>query len=249
MNRFVIFITLFFFLGPAMAADRYVKIISPDGSSMIDPDIPVTVSGTGKGLFEGNVVIRFETAEGKLLIQQPTTMHANDIAAAGEWQKSISLPAPVPGSVRLVAFSPSPKDGEAAITSNPVMLVTGNAASPSLAGVRWQLSEYLDVSGKPQAVNADTVINAQFTDGRITGSAGCNNYSAGYEISDSKISIGPAMATRKYCAEPEGVMALEQAFLQALAAASHYQLAAERLELHDSKGFMLVRFVNPGALQ
>ena len=128
MNRLVILITLLFFLGPAMAADRYIKIISPSGNSMIDPGKPVIVSGTGKGLFEGNVVLRFETADGRLLIQMPTTMHTDDIGAAGEWQKSVLLPRPVPETLRLIAFSPSPKDGEAAISSNPVMLVIGNAA-------------------------------------------------------------------------------------------------------------------------
>ena len=63
MNRFVLSILLLFFLGTSMASDRYLKIVSPDGRTVLDPDSPVTVSGTGKGLFEGNVVIRFENIE------------------------------------------------------------------------------------------------------------------------------------------------------------------------------------------
>jgi heat shock protein HslJ len=356
---------LMFFHGVVMASDRYINIISPHGNAMIDPDNPVAVSGTGKGMFEGNVVIRFEDLDGNLLVQKPTTMttmHRDDITAAGEWQTSITLPPPVPESVRLIAFSPSPKEGDAAITSTPVMLVTDTAARQTLEGVRWRLSEYLGESGELQPVIPDTVIDVQFADGKVTGSAGCNryfggytsgpkgrlvldgkmgttqmacaqavaiqehrylvllagidsseagaelllrdkqgqvvlkympepsvtlenthwqaqgvnngrggvvssavtqratalfadgkvsgsagcnNYSASYEISDSQITIGPAMTTRKQCAEPEGVMALEQEFLQALAAASKYQLLADRLELRDSNGSLQLRFIIP----
>lgn len=363
MNRFVISIILLSFIGTASASDRYIKIISPKENATIDPDRPVTVSGTGKGLFEGNVVIRFEATDGKLLVQEPTTMHAEDVAAAGEWQTSITLPGPVPESVRLIAFSPSPKDGEAAISSTPVLLATGGTSAPSLEDFRWKLNEYRNESGDWQPVITDTVIDAQFAagkitgsagcnryfagyttgsdgklvlvsqpgstqmacaqpvtvqehrylvllsgvngqeirngqlllldkqgqgvlkytaespltlentswqanginngkggvvssaatphviamfaDGKISGSAGCNNYSASYEISDSKIAIGPAMTTRRQCSEPEGVMTQEQAFLQALAAASQYKLAAGRLELRDSNGSLQVIFVAP----
>jgi heat shock protein HslJ len=367
MKLLVFSIIMSFFHGVAMASDRYINIISPDGNSMIDPAGPVTVSGTGKGLFEGNVVIRVEDLDGNLLVQEPTTMHRQDIAAAGEWQTSISLPRPVPESVRLIAFSPSPKEGEAAITSSPVMLVTSNETALALEDTRWRLSEYLNESGDLQPVISDTVIDAQFVDskvsgsagcnryfggytsgqknqlvfdgrmgstqmacaqliasqerrylvllsdvnsreirdgmlllldkqgqlvlkysaeaplalentswqatginngrggvvssattsrviamftnGKVSGSAGCNNYSASYEISDSQITIGPVMTTRRQCAESAGIMAQEQEFLQALAAATQYTLTADRLELRDDNGSLQVTFTSPAALQ
>jgi len=249
MNRLVLSITMLFFFGTAMASDRYINIVTPDGNATIDPDSPVAVTGTGKGLFEGNVVIRFEDLEGKLLVQEPTTMHRQDIAAAGAWQTSISLPRPVPESVRLIAFSPSPKDGEAAVTSAPVMLVTSSATGPSLEDTRWKLSEYLNESGDLQPVIPDTVIDARFSAGKVSGSAGCNNYSASYEISDSRITIGPVMTTRRQCAEPEGIMVQEQEFLQALAAVTQYTLTADRLELRDGNGSLQVTFTSPAALQ
>jgi heat shock protein HslJ len=88
-----------------------------------------------------------------------------------------------------------------------------------------------------------------FADGKVSGSAGCNNYSASYEISHSLITIGPVMTSRQQCAEPEGIMAQEQEFLQALAAATHYTLTADRLELRDSKGSLQVTFSSPAALK
>ena len=367
MNRLILSIMLLSFLGAAMASDRYINIITPEMNAFIDPDSPVTVSGTGRGMFEGNVVIRFEDPAGNLLVQQPTTMLREDIAAAGTWQASISLPRPVPETVRLIAFSPSPKDGEPAITSAAVMLVTGRKTGPALEGTRWRLGRYLDVAGELQPVIPATFIDARFaagkvsgsagcnrytggytsgqknqllfegrmgstrmacaqavadqeqrylgllpavgsrefrggmlvlldkqgqavleytaedpltlentswqatginngrggvvssattsrviamfTDGKVTGSAGCNNYSASYEISNSHITIGPAMTTRRQCAEPEGIMVQEQEFLQALAVATQYTLMADRLELRDGNGSLQVTFTSPAASQ
>jgi heat shock protein HslJ len=359
MSRFLIFFYLLISLGAVMASERYIKIISPDGSSMIDPEKPVIVSGTGKGLFAGNVVVRFEGLDGRLLIQESATMRREDVSASGEWQKSISLPVPLPESIRLVAISPSPRDGDAAITSAPVLLETTGASAAGLTSTRWVLSQYLNESGNMQPVIADTVIDVQFevgkfsgsagcnryfgaytsasdnrlmldgqigatqmacaqpvdrqerhylallasidsyqlgdglllfnkqgtvvmqytaalsftleetrwhaaginngrggvvssestqlatavfVAGKVSGNAGCNNYSASYEISDSQITIGPVMTTRRQCAKPEGIMAQEQQFLQALTAARKYRLTAEHLELRDSNGSLLVSF-------
>lgn len=363
MSRFVLCIILLFSYGNAMAVERYINIITPDGASIIDPASPVVVSGTGRGMFEGNVVVRFEDLDGKLLVQVPTTMQRQDIAAAGEWQASVTLPTSVPESVRLIAFSPSPKEGDAAITSKPVVLVTSSAGSPSLEGTSWRLSEYLDESGELQPVIPGTVINvrfadgkvsgsagcnryfggytsgennqllfdgqmgatqmaceepvaiqerrylallsgvnsrkiddgmlllldkqgqlvlkfsvesaltlentswqatginngrggvvssattarviAMFTNGKVSGSAGCNNYSASYEVNGSQITIGRAITTRRQCADPAGIMDQEQQFLEALAAATQYRLTADRLELRDGKGSLQVTFTNP----
>ena len=150
MSRFVIFFYLLIFLGTSMASERYIKIISPDAGSTIDPGKPVLVSGTGKGLFEGNLVVRFESHDGRLLVEEPTTMSREDISAAGDWQQSISLPVPLPESIRLVAFSPSPGDADAAITSAPVLLETASASAPGLTATRWVLRQYLNDSGDMQ---------------------------------------------------------------------------------------------------
>ena len=248
MNRLMLSIILLSFFGPAMASDRYINIISPEMNATIDPDSPVTVSGTGKGLFEGNVVIRFEDLDGNLLVQEPTIMHRQDIAAAGEWQAGISLPRPVPETVRLIAFSPSPKDGEAAITSAPVMLVTRSETGPVLENTSWQATGINNGRGGVVSSATTPRVIAMFTDGKVTGSTGCNNYSASYEISDSHISIGPAMTTRRQCTEPADIMALEQEFLQALAAATQYLLTADRLELRDGNGSLQITFISPAAL-
>ncbi len=99
----------------------------------------------------------------------------------------------------------------------------------------WVLVGYGDALN-PDVVAAGTVINAVFTsDGMVSGSAGCNNYSAGYEAdNEGNISVGPAATNRMAC-EPE-IMDQEQAYLTALQGSQTYAINEEgRLEIiYDS---------------
>ena len=85
---------------------------------------------------------------------------------------------------------------------------------------------------------------ALFANGEVSGTTGCNSFTASYEIiKGQQITIGPAMTTRKHCAEPDGIMEQEQQYLQALARTRTYTLETDRLELRDEKGSLQVRYV------
>jgi heat shock protein HslJ len=106
-----------------------------------------------------------------------------------------------------------------------------------LVGTPWLLLRYNN--GKQAMVSslAGTEITALFgEDATLSGSAGCNNYNAPFEVDGNKIAIGPAATTRKMCAEPEGTMAQEAAYLAALGSAATYEVVGDRLELGDSSG-------------
>lgn len=51
-----------------------------------------TVSGTGKGLFENNVVVEVLDAEGVQVFQQPVTMQSDEVGGAGEWTLDVVIP-------------------------------------------------------------------------------------------------------------------------------------------------------------
>ena len=53
----------------------------------------------------------------------------------------------------------------------------------------------------------------------LSGSASCNNYMATYTVDGDGITIGPAASTRMMCADPEGVMEQEMAYLASLTTA------------------------------
>ena len=60
-------------------------------------------------------------------------------------------------------------------------------------------------------------ITAWFDGGKLSGSAGCNDYTADYKRDDTELTFGPVAATKKMCAEPAGVMEQENAYLKMLA--------------------------------
>lgn len=90
----------------------------------------------------------------------------------------------------------------------------------------------------------DTEITATFgKDGVLTGSAGCNDYTASVDVSGSKITIKPALTTQNRFDFPEGVMAQEELYLSALDSARYYRLGEGKLELLKANGKTAVLFV------
>jgi heat shock protein HslJ len=101
-----------------------------------------------------------------------------------------------------------------------------------LAGTLWTLVGYGDPSGLSE-VEAGTTITAVFDEQDITGSAGCNSYTASYSTQDGQISVGPAATTRMAC--PAG-MDQETAYLEALQQSSTYQVLGQQLTLSNEAG-------------
>ena len=80
---------------------------------------------------------------------------------------------------------------------------------------------------------ADTEVTAVFgADGQLSGSAGCNRYSAPYTVDGNKIKIGLAISTMMACAQP--IMAQEAAYLAAIQPAATYNIQGTKLELRDA---------------
>jgi heat shock protein HslJ len=102
----------------------------------------------------------------------------------------------------------------------------------TLAGSSWNVIGYNNGNQAVVSVLIDTEITANFGhDGMLTGSAGCNDYSAAYTTNGADITIGPVAATRKFCAEPADLMDQEQQYLAALQTAATCKIEANRLEL------------------
>ena len=115
----------------------------------------------------------------------------------------------------------------------------------SPAGLAWLVAGYNNGKRAVVSVLPGTSLTAAFAeDGTLSGSAGCNRYSASYALDGEALSTGPARVTRMACAEPEGVMEQEAAFLAALETASTYRLRSERLELRTAEGARAVDLVS-----
>jgi len=117
------------------------------------------------------------------------------------------------------------------------------AEPKSLTGNLWKVIAYNNGKEAVVSVIIGSEIMAYFDEqGQVGGSAGCNNYSASYEVSGDNISIGPAITTRMACSDPEGIMDQEMAYLAALEMASSFQFEGDRLILLDDEGRRVVDY-------
>jgi heat shock protein HslJ len=120
------------------------------------------------------------------------------------------------------------------------MLATFAAQSRSLAGTTWQVTGINNGRNALVSLVAGSTVTLQFlADGKVAGSAGCNQYTARYEADGSKLRISAPASTRRLCPDT-GVMEQEQAFLKALEAVSTMRMEGNRVELRDAKGAMQV---------
>jgi heat shock protein HslJ len=125
---------------------------------------------------------------------------------------------------------------------NPVATFT--AQPTSLPATSWTVIGYNNGRGGVVSVIIGTELTAVFgEDGTLSGSAGCNNYTAAFEAdNDGNISIGPAASTRMMCSEPEGIMDQEGEYLAALETAATYNIEGERLQLRTAEGSLAADF-------
>lgn len=114
----------------------------------------------------------------------------------------------------------------------------GSEAGAELVGPVWVLT---NLNGRTPLPNR--TISAEFTaEGVVSGSAGCNDYNASYEVDGESISIGPAAATRKFCAEPEGVMEQEAEYLAALETAATFKIEVNSVNMRKTDGATVANF-------
>lgn len=107
----------------------------------------------------------------------------------------------------------------------------GTLSVADLAGVTWRLVRI----GREEPVPEGVRVTAAFGNGTVSGSGGCNRYSAAVtEKTPPEIAIGPAAATRMACPDPAG--GFEQRYLAALPAVDRFGFHLGNLVLHYRKG-------------
>lgn len=118
------------------------------------------------------------------------------------------------------------------------------AQSGELAATSWNVISYNNGKQAVVSVINGTTVTANFgKDGNVSGSGGCNDYSATYTTGDrNSIKIGPTMSTQKACAEPQGVMEQEAAYLAALGTAATYKIDGNRMEMRTADNAIAASF-------
>lgn len=110
-----------------------------------------------------------------------------------------------------------------------------------LEGKTWTLTAFNDGQNLV-SVQRDTKLYADFKDGNISGSGGCNSYSGAFRQNGRELTFGPLASTEMYCGEPAGLMEQETAYLNALARVARYNINGNRLTLFDADGRVMAEF-------
>jgi hypothetical protein len=102
-----------------------VDLLLPENGATINASGPVTVSGLGWALFEGNVVIEVVDAAGNILAQGPTIVQSENAGTGGSgpWNIDLTFSAPPGSQVTIRAYATSAMDGSIVAEDSVVVTV------------------------------------------------------------------------------------------------------------------------------
>lgn len=115
------------------------------------------------------------------------------------------------------------------------------SAPMGLAGTAWDVVSYNNGNQAVVTLLQGTAITLNFSaDNRVSGNAGCNTYSGGYQAQANTLKIETLVTTVRACETPAGVMEQETQYLAALQNAATYEIAGDTLTTRDADGAMQV---------
>jgi len=192
------------------------------------------------------VTIRFES--GRLAGFAGCNNFSGSYTLAGDQLKigpvaSTQMACPEPGSAIETAFHKALSgalryalDGDdlTATTASGATLRFKREPPPQLAGVDWKVTSFNNNRQAVVGVLGESSITMSFKEGKVSGSAGCNNFHGTYSTEGSKLQLGPLATTRRACEEP--LMTQEREFLAALASAVTWSIDGNVLDMHRADG-------------
>lgn len=125
--------------------------------------------------------------------------------------------------------------GGATMEFVPLPASPSRGGSEALGGTEWTVVGVNNGRQGVASVPPGAGLTVRFgRDGSLTGSAGCNTFRGTYEVDGGSIAVPPAASTEMMCMD-EGVMERERQLLDALSAASTWEIAGDRLQLRGAE--------------
>ena len=110
-----------------------------------------------------------------------------------------------------------------------------------LVGTNWTLDSLYTADAVSSVVGGTTITAVFSEDGRVSGSAGCNNYFGSYTVTGSSLSTSSIGSTKMNC-PGTGIMQQENTFLASLGRTAGFTISGNRLNLADANGTTLLTF-------
>jgi len=134
-------------------------------------------------------------------------------------------------------------DGDALILTDDTgaTLLVYDADSTTLVG-DWTATGVNNGAGGVETNAQTEALTATFAeDGTLSGSGGCNTFTAGYTVDGAEgLTIGPIASTKMACSDE--VMTAENAYFTALSNVATYSVSAGTLTLRDADGATQVTY-------
>jgi heat shock protein HslJ len=113
--------------------------------------------------------------------------------------------------------------------------LTFTVFTPEALTGTWMLDSIANGSTVSTLVKGTSITALFAKDGNLTGSAGCNDYFATYKTTGDALSLTPIGTTRKFCAEPAGVMDQEILYISQLQNTTSFTIKDNILTMMDAK--------------
>ncbi len=129
------------------------------------------------------------------------------------------------------------------VSGEPDNNVQAPTEKDELDGTSWKLTEYQVAFGTEKKKMTDEAeVTAKFSDSKVSGKSGCNNYNGTYQVNGNEISFGPIASTRMAC---EGfAQEIETTYLGQLQKVKYYDLQGNALYLRDADKNVVLSFEN-----
>jgi heat shock protein HslJ len=114
-------------------------------------------------------------------------------------------------------------------------------APEPLVGTTWTLDSLYSADAVSSVIAGSTITAVFGEDGRVSGSAGCNNYFGSYTVTGSSLAIGSTGSTKMNC-PGAGIMQQENTYLASLGRTAGFTISGNRLSLTDLQGATLLAF-------
>ena len=136
-------------------------------------------------------------------------------------------------NVTLVIIDEANREGTANTQIEIIATATATPQPSPLIGTSWLMTAYFDGATGLVPALPGVAVTALFgaNGSQLTGSGGCNDYTATYAASGEVLSIGLPAVTGRSCTEPPGIAEQEQAFFSAFPSVVGYRISPGRLEL------------------
>ena len=109
----------------------------------------------------------------------------------------------------------------------------GGGMPTPIEGSAWRLKE-LPGAQSAALAKLHRPVTLRFESGRLSGFAGCNNFSGSYALEGDQLKIGPVASTQMACAEPGS--SIETAFHKALSGTLRYAVDGDQLTATTASG-------------